>query len=372
MTDTWGNLPADARTALRSRALRTADSVEVGRRVRTDDKGRVRLALGGPPPFTSRGIAMERMTLGMETYAPEPPPPREVTLIDPETFDYTPKISVADTERAAPIDRELAPLRAYFAEDPGLLDLERSAAPDDTLPACVDHRPSQSPVKNQGGRGTCVSHAALGLLEAAGHIPDDLSEQHAHYNFNKIQGRPHDSDAGLRTTDAAPLLANPRGLVCLEQEWGYIPEQATIDAAVAAGTYTVPQSALANSRFGYSSYKIIGDHGIEGESIKNTRFLESLLALGLDIVVGAWASWPEEDSKKVLRPLLDDQGQPLGQGGHAMLVVGYERAAQYFVVKNSWGLGWGHAGYAYFHYDFMRSCLKYGFTVSQVEPAASS
>ena len=32
------------------------------------------------------------------------------------------------------------------------------------------------------------------------------------------------------------------------------------------------------------------------------------------------------------------------QGYHGILLVGYNDAEKYFIVKNSWGTGWGEAG----------------------------
>lgn len=363
MTDTWGGLNDAARDILRDRAANTVSDEELELSVRLDEEGRVRFRLFGVP--TAAGAAE---ALAGEDYAVGPPPPAEVTLIHPDDFDYEPELTAADFAMAEPIDRTIAPLTGYFAEDPGLDDQEAAAAPDSTLPPIIDHRPLQSPVKNQGDRGTCVAHASLGLLEAVVHIPDDLSEQYAHFKFNELQGRPQKGDSGLRTTDAAGLLARSDGRICLEHEWPYIAAQSTIDSAVAAGSYVPPPGAIANQIFGYGSYKIIGDSGLEGESIKNTRYLESLLALGFDIVIGAWASWDDQQNRSVIRPVLGADGTPVGKGGHAMLLVGYDRLAQHFIVKNSWGSGWGHAGYGHFHYDFMRSCLKYGFTVSGVVP----
>ena len=52
-----------------------------------------------------------------------------------------------------------------------------------------------------------------------------------------------------------------------------------------------------------------------------------------------------------------------------MLVVGYDRAHGYFILKNSWGPAWGHAGYGYFTYGFAEQAFKYGFTVSKAVPA---
>ena len=87
-------------------------------------------------------------------------------------------------------------------------------------------------------------------------------------------------------------------------------------------------------------------------------------------MIGTWVSWDDKDNNGVLDPVLDSNGKPVGRGGHAMLLVGYNRAKRYFIVKNSWGKGWGHDGYGYLHYDLVRSCFKYGFVVDQVTPAA--
>ncbi len=297
----------------------------------------------------------------------------EVTLISPEDFDYEPQITDADKKAAKPIEKLLSGVKGYYAQDTAVMDqavATETEAEAAGLPPMVDHRPNQSPVKSQGGRGTCVAHASMGLLETYSHIPDDLSEQYTHFKFNEFLGRPHNQDAGLKTTDAAPFLARSDGRICLEAEWPYIPNQATIDAMVSNRTYGPPQVALDNQIFGYGAYKIITDNGLTGESIKNTRYVEALLYKGYNVVIGTWVSWDDKDNNGILDPVLDPSGNPVGRGGHAMLVVGYNRPSQYFIVKNSWGRGWGHSGYAYLHYNLIRSCFKYGFVVDSVVPAA--
>lgn len=297
----------------------------------------------------------------------------EVTLISPEDFDYEPEIADADKKAAKPIDESVSLYEGYYAQDAVVsgetAPVEAEAA---GLPTAIDHRPFQSLIKSQGGRGTCVAHAAMAILEAYDHIPDDLSEQYTHYKFNEFLGRRHNVDSGLRTTDAAPFLARADGRVCEENDWPYIPSQATVNQMVASGTYAPPQAALNNQTYGYgaNAYKIITDKGLTGESIKNTRYLEALLYQGYNIVIGTWVSWDDKDNDGVLDPVLDSNGDPIGRGGHAMLVVGYNRNEQYFILKNSWRRSWGHDGYGYFHYNFVRSCFKYGFVIDKVEPQA--
>lgn len=296
----------------------------------------------------------------------------DITLISPKDFEYTPQLTDTDKKAAAPINSKVQQYKSYFAKDRGLLAPQATVVEAEAaeLPAAVDHRTSQSPVKDQGTRGTCVSHASMGLLEAYAHIEDDLSEQYTHFKFNAFLNRPQNEDSGLRTTDAAPFLARSDGRICLEREWPYIPNQSTIDSAVTAGNYAPPSAAVGNQRFGIGSYKIIPDNGLTGESIKNTRYLEALLFQGYNIVFGCYASWDDKDNNGILDPLLDSNGQPAGIAGHAMLIVGYNRTDQYFIVKNSWRPTWGHSGYGYFSYDFIRACAKYGFVIDSVAPAA--
>jgi hypothetical protein len=49
------------------------------------------------------------------------------------------------------------------------------------------------------------------------------------------------------------------------------------------------------------------------------------------------------------------------EGGHAVLIVGYSDAGQYFIVKNSWGAGWGESGYFRIAYSQISSVVEFGY-----------
>ncbi len=363
--DTWGKLRDDEKQALRTRA-RTLAQTEIQERFIQRGDVTVFRIFHEPGRAVTEAAALAVPVTVEET---ETRMVSEVTLISPEDFDYDPEITADDEEAARPIDEAASAFESYYGRDMVALEEAAIEAAPSELPLNVDHRPNQSPIKDQGGRGTCVAHASMAIIEAHAHIPDDLSEQYAHYKFNTFLNQPHDQDAGLRTTDAAPFLARSNGRVCLEGDWPYIPLQPTINQMVAQGTYGPPAAAVNNQAYGIGAYKIITDEGLEGESIKNTRYLETLLHQGYDVVIGTWVSWDDRDNDGILDPVLDPSGNPIGRGGHAMLVAGYDRPSQYFIVKNSWGPTWGHDGYAYFHYDLVRSCFKYGFVVHSVVPA---
>jgi C1A family cysteine protease len=40
-------------------------------------------------------------------------------------------------------------------------------------------------------------------------------------------------------------------------------------------------------------------------------------------------------------------------GGHAVVCVGYDDARQAFIIRNSWGAGWGMAGYGFMPYPYV-------------------
>jgi len=47
-------------------------------------------------------------------------------------------------------------------------------------------------------------------------------------------------------------------------------------------------------------------------------------------------------------------------GGHAILIIGYDDVGKYFIVKNSWGIGWGEGGFFKIAYSQLTSKVQFG------------
>jgi hypothetical protein len=48
------------------------------------------------------------------------------------------------------------------------------------------------------------------------------------------------------------------------------------------------------------------------------------------------------------------------QGGHAVLIIGYDDVNECFIVKNSWGMGWGESGFFRIAYTQLASPINFG------------
>jgi len=58
-------------------------------------------------------------------------------------------------------------------------------------------------------------------------------------------------------------------------------------------------------------------------------------------------------------------------GGHGVLLVGYDDDGQYFIVKNSWGPGWGENGFFKIAYSEVNSVCSFGQSAIAYTPAKS-
>lgn len=56
------------------------------------------------------------------------------------------------------------------------------------------------------------------------------------------------------------------------------------------------------------------------------------------------------------------------EGGHAVLIVGWDDANQCFIVKNSWGTGWGEDGYFRIAYSEMDTDVQFGLDSILYDP----
>lgn len=80
--------------------------------------------------------------------------------------------------------------------------------------------------------------------------------------------------------------------------------------------------------------------------------IQQALAVGYPVVSGftVYESFEgEQVAKSGEVPLPGEDEDVLG--GHAILIVGYDKTKNYFIVRNSWGEDWGDKGHCYMPFD---------------------
>jgi C1A family cysteine protease len=236
----------------------------------------------------------------------------------------------------------------------------------------VDHRSNQTPIRDQADRGTCVAHASVAAIEAIykkrDGVTKDLSENYAYNMFMQKEGSTCMADAGLSTWKAAGYLTTDH--ICEESQSPYV----TTTAASCATVQPVCQSHRVHGNLTTSTFFAPAFGGTGNDVATNTNYLESLLDAGNDVVMGVYLAGNDWHNGVAESGAVDVQvlsnGNPAGAyGGHAMLMVGYSKAGNYFIFKNSWGTAVGHSGYFYLTYEYLQTYAKYGYVVSTATPS---
>ena len=215
----------------------------------------------------------------------------------------------------------------------------RITAPLVALPPLVDLRAQCPPIQDQGNLGSCTAHAWAGAISCCENIhkcaPWDPSRLFIYYNERVIADDPVGQDSGAQLRDGAKALAQYG--CCPENEWPYIEQQFARKPA---------KKCFSDG----AQRKIQNYERIE----QNLLDMKSCLAAGFPFVMG-FSVYESFESNTVAQtgivPMPATEEQILG--GHAVLVVGYDDSKQLFLVRNSWGTGWGHKGYFQMPYAYL-------------------
>ncbi len=208
-----------------------------------------------------------------------------------------------------------------------------------TLPPRVDLRKYMTAVEDQSAVNSCTANAIAGAYEylAKRSLGDagDISRLFIYYNARQFDGI--EGDSGSTITGSISVLQEMGA--CTETTWPYDPEQ--VDAEPDETAYSEAQ---------YFLLEDAQEIDVDLEMMKHCLAQGYPFAFGLRL----YKSFDRAGMRgKVPMPNPDIEGGRESHGNHAMLCVGYSDAHQVFIVRNSWGEGWGDNGYCFIPYDYL-------------------
>ena len=215
------------------------------------------------------------------------------------------------------------------------------------LPPVVDLRASCSAVEDQGRLGSCTANALAGNLEFLDNNDDaaytDVSRLFIYYNERVIEGHV-DSDSGAMLRDGIKTLAATG--VCSEKTWPYDPARFADKPPVKCYTEA-------------KKHRIASYH-----RLTTSNELLACLAEGFPFVFG-FAVYESFEGPEVARTgvaQLPKQDERM-LGGHAVMAVGYTQKDKRFIVRNSWGTGWGQKGYFTMPFAYVETLARDFWTI---------
>jgi C1A family cysteine protease len=206
------------------------------------------------------------------------------------------------------------------------------------LPAKVDLRPQCPPVYDQGQLGSCTANA-IGAAHAFAqmrHYKRNFMPSRLFIYFNeRVMERTVDTDSGAMIRDGMKSVAKVG--VCTETSWPYDINKFRDKPGSKCYAEAEKNQAIVYRRV-----------------LQNLHQLQGALANGTPVVFG-FSVYESFESPEVARtgdaPMPARKEQLLG--GHAVLAVGYDDKSQRFIVRNSWGTGWGKQGYFTMPYAYV-------------------
>ncbi len=208
-----------------------------------------------------------------------------------------------------------------------------------TLPARVDLRPDCPPVYDQGELGSCTANAIAAAIEfdrmKEHRTPDFIpSRLFIYYNERAMEGTIN-ADSGAQIRDGIKSVG-AQG-VCPETEWPY--NIANFQEKPPDKCY---QDALLCKAILYRRV------------LQDLNQMKGCLASGYPFVCGI-AVYESFESQEVAQSGVVPMPAASEHlvGGHAVLAVGYDDSQKNFIMRNSWGTGWGLQGYFMLPYAYL-------------------
>jgi len=226
-------------------------------------------------------------------------------------------------------------LGLHFSE--GAVEGERYPFMATDLPSYWDWRDEDmvTPVKDQGNCGSCWAFAAVGaleslsLLEMGGPEPDYSEQFPVSYNLT------NSGCSGGGMTNVARFL----------KRIGTVSESC-LPYRADDRKFPSPCAEWRDDLVGVDAWSSV----VRAVDTIKAAVYENPIAVGY-YVYADFMYYTGGIYEYVAGPLL---------GGHAVIIVGWDEAEEYFIVKNSWGEDWGEDGYFRIAYSQVTNKVRFG------------
>lgn len=202
----------------------------------------------------------------------------------------------------------------------------------------IDFRNECSPIENQGQLGSCTGQALAGAIELVNrkfNKKHDVSRLFIYYQERVLMNTINE-DSGATIRDGIKAVS----------KWGAPLE--------IFWPYNIKRFAQAPSKQAYSD-------ALKRKVTEYRRILtfsDVLNAVSQKIpVIFGFAVYESFVTDKVaytgVMPVPSRNEEFLG--GHAVMLVGFDRSSRRFIVRNSWGANWGLKGYFYMPFSVVEN-----------------
>ena len=195
----------------------------------------------------------------------------------------------------------------------------------------MDLRSKCPPVYDQGQLGSCTANAIAAAIQFD-RMKQKLKPAFApsrlfiYYNERAMEGTVG-TDSGAMIRDGIKSVAQQGD--CNEKSWPYNPAKFTQKPGPACYKEAAKYKAVQYQRVA-----------------RNLTQMKGCVASGFPFVFG-FTVYDSFEADEVARTGVLKMPATTEKvlGGHAVLAVGYDESDQCFIVRNSWGTGWGMKGY---------------------------
>lgn len=206
-------------------------------------------------------------------------------------------------------------------------------------PTLVDLRPLCTAIEDQGNLGSCTGQAIAGaieLIDKRSNKSIDVSRLFIYYYERLLEGTIN-SDSGAYIRDGIKACYTYGAPT--EKLWPYNISKFNIKPSLEAITDAATRKVTSYQR------------------AANFNACMDALAAGYPVIIGflVYTSFTSSIvSRTGIMPYPNTRTERL-LGGHAVLLVGYNKSTNMFIARNSWGNRWGDGGYFYMPFQVIQN-----------------